>query len=47
VFLAVSRPGGETVAERQFQGGRAEIREQAVAVALRLLERESFDLVAR
>jgi nicotinamide-nucleotide amidase len=47
VFLAVSGPHGETVAERQFQGGRAEIREQAVAVALQLLERESFDLVAR
>jgi nicotinamide-nucleotide amidase len=47
VFLAVSGPESETLAERQFQGGRAEIREQTVAVALRLLERESFDLVER
>jgi nicotinamide-nucleotide amidase len=47
VFLAVSGPESETLAERQFQGGRAEIREQAVAVALRLLERESLDLVER
>jgi nicotinamide-nucleotide amidase len=47
VFLAVSGPEGETLAERQFHGGRAEIREQAVAVALRLLERESLDLVER
>ena len=47
VFLAVSGPRGETLAERQLQGGRAEIREQAVAVALKLLERESLDLVER
>jgi nicotinamide-nucleotide amidase len=47
VFLAVSGPERETLAERQFQGGRAEIREQTVAVALRLLERESLDLVER
>jgi nicotinamide-nucleotide amidase len=47
VFLAVSGPESETLAERQFQGGRAEIREQTVAVALRLLERESLDLVER
>jgi nicotinamide-nucleotide amidase len=47
VFLAVSGPDRETLAERQFQGGRAEIREQTVAVALRLLERESLDLVER
>jgi nicotinamide-nucleotide amidase len=47
VFLAVSGPERETLAERQFRGGRAEIREQTVAVALRLLERESLDLVER
>jgi nicotinamide-nucleotide amidase len=47
VFLAVSGPGGETVAERQFQGDRAAVRRQAVAAALLLLERESLTLAER
>jgi nicotinamide-nucleotide amidase len=47
VFLAVSGPTGETVAERQFPGDRAAIRAQAVEVALRLLDRESRTLTER
>lgn len=47
VFLAISGPDGETVAERQFHGGRAAVRQQAVGAALRLLERESLALAER
>lgn len=47
VFLAVSGPGGETVAERQFGGDRAAIRALTVEVALQLLDRESRMLAER
>lgn len=41
VFVGLAGPNGETVAQRHFRGNRAEVRGQAVAAALDLLERES------
>lgn len=41
VYVGLAGPVGETVAQRHFDGGRSEIRRQAVAAALELLDRES------
>lgn len=40
VFLALSGPDGETVAEREFSGDRAEIRAATVEASLELLVQE-------
>ncbi|MGI8879847.1 MAG: CinA family protein [Jatrophihabitans sp.] len=47
VFVALSGPDGETVAERRFAGDRARIRLLTVRLAMQLLDRESHSLLAR